>query len=195
MIEIMIVLVVSSIAISGMLALNVVFFKINFSSAQENLINGNMREVQIEHFMKGSQADYFVIYESTKRTDRDELKDRKMDGEFGNLLFFVYTEEGGNKINRLVGFWSRSVTDSLGRSSLLMFDENITPASNQSLEDLIQSIRFTQNVSKNLVNLVKGQSDGYLFSNLDGRSVLVAMQIFQGNQNSRVHSFSIRPRG
>ena len=197
LVEIIIVLAVSGVAMLGIINLSLNVFKVQFVQSQQNVMNAEVRKFMTESFIKGTQADYFILYESVTRSDYNVASDRKKEGASGDFLLFVYTEEnnGNVLINRLCGYYSdfRNV-DASGRAPLNAFDVEISPASDKSPERLLRNVSIIFPNSEKQMDLVKGHvRNGHLFSN-QGRHVFVMFQSFLGNDLNRVsglHSFNI----
>jgi len=198
LVEVLMVLGISSFVIAGILAFYVQFYKIGFVNEQRNRINRDIRQLTGELADAGRQANYFTIYNSYLEEDRDKASDRILDGGSGDMLVFVYLEEDGDGIESISGYF-RDVSgeDADVRGPVRRFTQEFSPASDARLESLLPT-PFEMSGSDEVVELSRGLSNGKLFYNFWGRSIMVNGQIYHGNDAKRVtetYNFTISPRG
>lgn len=197
LVETLMVLGISSFIVVGVLGFYVQFYKIGFVNEQRNRINRDVRQLTGELAQAGRQANYFTIYNSYQSGDRDEASDRRLDGGSGDMLVFVYNNEDG-AIEGMSGYF-RDVAggDNDAEGPVRRFELTFSPASTATVESLIPSEKDLA-ASPEVVELSRGLSNGKLFYNYWGRSIMVNGQIYHGNDAKRVtetYNFTISPRG
>lgn len=198
LVEVVIVLGITTFITVGILAFYTQFYKLGFVNEQRNRINRDIRQLTGELSQDGRQANYFTIYKSVADTDRDAVNDRCLDGSNGDFLVFVYNEEDSDDIERIVGYFrdvSSADEDAVG--PVRKFERIFSPASSSSVEDLIPSAASLAS-SQEVVELSRGLSNGKLFYNFWGKSIMLNGQIYHGNDAKRVtetYNFTISPRG
>lgn len=199
LVEILIAMTITFVVIAGIMSFYIQFYKIGFTNEQRNRINRDIRQLTGELSRTGRQANDFFIYKSIGETDRDTASDRQLDGRSGDLLVFVFSDDSSsNETDRLIAYYRE--TDSSGQDALgpvKRFERIFDPASQLPVESLIPSVADI-NDAKDVVELSRGLSDGRLFYNFLGRSIMVNGQIYHGNDAKRVtetYNFTISPRG
>ncbi|MGB0416420.1 MAG: PilW family protein [Coraliomargarita sp.] len=201
--EMMVSLGIMAFVVGGMYSFYMTFYRLGFVNENKNLINADIREVTGELMNAGRQSNYFVLYESPKYADRDQQGDRLTDGNSGDLLVFVYTDQpdgvyNTSMVSRIVGYYrSSDEFNEDGLAPVRTFELQFDPASAAPLEELLPA-NLDLLVSRKEVDLAKGLSDGRLFHNFWGRSVMVNAQIYHGNEAKRItetYNFTISPRG
>lgn len=198
--EIMIATGVSAFVMAGVLSFFTHFNKLGFINEQRNRINGDIRKFTAEMMNTGRQARYFVLYESNESGDRDDVSDRRMDGNAGDFLVFVFTDPesvvgGDGDILRLVGYFRDAEDGEAG--PVRRFDVRYGSPRDESVENLLAEPGVFNEIDE-VVELSKGLADGQLFFNFHGRSVMVNGQILHGNVAKRVtetYNFTVSTRG
>lgn len=199
LVEILIAMTITFMVIAGIMSFYIQFYKIGFTNEQRNRINRDIRQLTGELSRTGRQANDFFIYKSIAEADRDTAGDRQLDGRSGDLLVFVFSgDSSGNETDKLVAYYretSSSDVDALG--PVKRFERIFDPASELPVENLIPTVADISG-SKDVVELSRGLSDGRLFYNFLGRSIMVNGQIYHGNDAKRItetYNFTISPRG
>jgi type II secretory pathway component PulJ len=188
----------------GLFSFFLTTYRIGFVNKERNLINASMRKMTANIMQDGRQSNYFVLYESTKTSDRDNPSDHRLDGQSGDFLVFVYTEGTSDKlkptkIKRIVAYYR--MVDSGGGDSLSpvqRYERELSTASDAKLEDLLPSEDTLRKEGAEVLELSLGLADGRLFYNFWGRSIMVNGQIYHGNEAKRVtetYNFTVSPRG
>jgi len=199
LVEMIMVVGIGSFVIVGMLSFFIQFYRMSFVNEQRNRINRDIRQLTGDLTRAGRQANYFTLYTSVNAADRDAPIDRRLDGSAGDLLVFVYKEDDTtDTIIRIECFFREATSgdvDELGAVKNYVVD--IPGGSSASVESLIPSVSVLATASE-VVELSKGLSNGRLFFNFWGKSIMVNGQIFHGNDAKRVtetYNFTISPRG
>lgn len=203
LVEIMVSTTVSAILSIGLFGFFMTSYKIGFVNQERNRINANMRQLTATLLQDGRQANYFVLYESTSPVARDKANDRRLDGQAGDFLVFVYTEPAASpldpsRIKRIVAYYrQQGANDPEGLAPVRRYDQEWTTASDAALEDLLPT-ESELALADEVIELSRGLADNRLFFNFWGRSVMVNGQIYHGNAAKRVtetYNFTISPRG
>lgn len=200
--------VIVSSAIAGMITVATMGFymtnyKIGFVNQERNRINADMRRFTGQLIRDGREANYFVLYSSVAETARDEREDRQLDGNSGDLLVFVTTEETTSitdptLIKSYVAYF-RAVESEGSEilSPVRRYEATFANAKSDDLEDLLPGVDSLF-LADEVIELSKGLADGRLFYNFWGRSVMINGQIHHGNAAKRVtetYNFTVSPRG
>lgn len=203
LVEVLVASTVTGLIVAGALGFYMTTYKIGFVNQERNRINADMRRFTGQLIRDGRQASYFVLYRSIDEESRDKPNDRKHDGQSGDLLVFVSTEESSDitepsRIKEFVAYY---------RAPELSGDDELAPVRRyeQVFEDSkaveIESLLPTRSeflISDQVIELSKGLADERLFYNFWGRSVMVNGQIHHGNEAKRVtetYNFTVSPRG
>ncbi len=199
LVEIIITMTISLILVTSVLSFYIQFYKIGFVNEQRNRINRDIRQLTSELTRAGKQANDFFIYNSIANSDRDTPADRRLDGSSGDLLILTYNADStGQLTEQIVGYYrlaDSADADALG--PLLRFTVTFNPASDLPVEQLIPDQDLLPNQDM-VVELSKGLSEGHLFYNFLGKTIMLNGQIFHGNNAKRVtetYNYSISPRG
>ncbi len=205
LVEVVVTATVSAVLTVGVLGYFLTMYKIGFVNQERNLINANMRSLTSTLMQDGRQSSYFVLYRSTDEKDHDKANDRRLDGNSGDLLVFVYTGEGSggglnaSSIERFVAYYRLSVDGGVegGFSPVRRLERNFESGSSEPIEALLpEESELAQ--ADEVIELSRGLADGRLFYNFWGRSVMINGQIYHGNKAKRVtetYNFTISPRG
>lgn len=200
--------VIVSSAIAGLITVTTLGFymthyKIGFVNQERNRINADMRRFTGQLIRDGREANYFVLYKSVADSARDEPEDRRLDGNSGDMLVFVTTEETTSITDPILikGYvaYFRAV-ESEGAEELApvrRYETTFANAKSGELEDLLPDVNNLL-LADEVIELSKGLADGKLFYNFWGRSVMVNGQIHHGNAAKRVtetYNFTVSPRG
>lgn len=197
LIEVVIALAIAMVTIGGVMSFYIQFYKVSFIHEQKNQINRDMRQLTGELTKAGRQANDHFIYKSIATEDRDTANDRQLTDSSGDFLLFTYKENSTeSEISKIVGYFRESTADEeLG--PVRRFEREFSPASDLPMEELIPAPEDLKD-SPTVIELSKGLTDGRLFYNYLGRSIIVNGQIYHGNAAKRVtetYNFTISPRG
>ena len=199
LVEMLIVMSISLLLMTGVLSFYIQFYKIGFVNEQRNRINRDIRQLTSELTRVGKQSNDFFIYDSIADDARDSPNDRKLDGNSGDLLIFTYNSDSTkNETDRIVGYYRASeTTDPNALGPVVRFEVNFSPASALAIEELIPKVDTLPEPDV-VIELSKGLADGRLFYNFLGKSIMLNGQIYHGNDAKRVtetYNYTISPRG
>lgn len=194
---------ITGMIVAATLGFFITNYKIGFVNQERNRINADMRKFTGQLIQDGRGANYFVLYRSIQSGSRDKVEDRRLDGEAGDFLVFVTTEETSNltepvRIKGIVAYYRAKETEEADELvSVRRYEETFASSRAGPLEDLLPDVSELL-VANELIELSKGLADGQLFYNFWGRSVMVNGQIHHGNVAKRVtetYNFTVSPRG
>lgn len=199
LVEMMIVVGITGFVLAGMTSFFIQFYTISFVNEQRNQINKDIRQLTGELTNTGRQANYFTMYDSIAVADRNTAGDRRTAGFAGDLLVFVYTaNDNTGDITRLECYYRDNTSaDVDALAPVRHYTLDIPSGSSSTVEALIPDLATLQ-TGDEVVELSKGLSNGRLFFNFWGKSIMVNGQIYHGNDAKRVtetYNFSISPRG
>lgn len=203
LVEVMVATTITGMVTVAMLGFYLTNFKIGFVNQERNRINSDMRQFTGQLIRDGRSANYFVLYDSTDATARDKPKDRQLDGESGDLLVFVNTEETTSitesvLIKGYVAYYRAEEADSPdGLAPVRRYEKTFNTPVSGPIEVVLPD-KASLAMGDLLIELSRGLADGRLFYNFWGRSVMVNGQIHHGNAAKRVtetYNFTISPRG
>lgn len=178
-------------------------YKIGFVNQERNRINADMRKFTGQLIRDGREANYFVLYQSIRDAARDDVEDRRLDGEAGDFLVFVTTEETSSimqpvRIKSFVAYYRATETDEEDElAPVRRYEETFQTSQDGPVEKLLPDMMDLL-AADEVIELSRGLADGQLFYNFWGRSVMVNGQIHHGNEAKRVtetYNFTISPRG
>lgn len=121
------------------------------------------------------------------------------DGQSGDLLVLVYVDpEDDTRIERLVGYY-RAAPSAGAAGPVRRFQLDFEPSTTTPAVNLLPSTSSI-NTWPTVIELSEGLSDGRLFHNFYGRSVMVNGEIIQDTGKgvrvaSNTYNFTISPRG
>lgn len=207
-VELLIALTITTMVLGGLLSFNIQLVKGGMFSEQKNQINRDIRKITTELSDVSKESNYFVIYESFDKSDRDEPEDRLYSNQSGDFVIFVYTSEtavgfGIFPVERIVGYYreSNDVGELVDVGPVRKFDVSFnTPVditSSITLEELIPSTTSSTEFNQ-VVELSKGTIRGNMFYNFANKSVMVNGQLYhgqKGNRSSDTYNFTVSPRG
>jgi len=212
--EMMIVLAILGLVSAMTLGFFVESVKATFISEQKNLINRDIRTLTSRLSEAARQANFFLLYESFERSDRDSVSDRLLDGNSGDFLVFGFQDEpdlstsvnAPQPITRMIGYYRapEDPNDPASMGPVRRFDTGIlstpvNPLDPPSPEELLQDL-FDDSPSEDhqaVVELSEGLADKRLFYNLGGRTIMVNGKIVHGVEAKRVtdtYNFTIATR-
>jgi len=213
--EVIVVLAVMSIVLTGLAKLMMDTSTTSFITAEKLEINADVREFTLEMAENARAANAFLLYPSFKPADRNEVSDQLRDGASGDFLLLLFKEPwpnvtGPEHYTRLVGYFRMADGNSEGpvmRFEKSFHDPNGTAppgssgpyvdAAETDVEDLLDDLPFNGDY-KRIVQLSRGLSDGKLFYNYFGRSIMVKAEIVHGNAAKRItdtYNYTVSPRG
>ncbi len=212
-----------AISIFTVLSLGVSIFLIDtnrviLSSTGKLNVNRDIRHFTSQMAKEARAANTFLLYRSFypvttelpngdfRNTDEstNPASYRKMAGESGDLVVFVYEEIDLNDVNpetrivRLVGYYRAASDSSTGSAPVRRFDIEI-PEANQAdpIESLIPPAASASN-HRVVLSVAEGLANGMLFYNFNNRSVMVNAKITHGNIAKEItgtYNFTVSPRG
>lgn len=203
LVEIMVASSITAMIAAATLGFFITNYKIGFVNQERNRINADMRKFTGQLIRDGREANYFVLYKSIRSGSRDEIEDRQLDGEAGDFLVFVTTEETSSimqpvRIKGFVAYYRSTETDEEDElSPVRRYEKTFLTSQNGPVEELLPD-QMDLIEADEVIELSRGLADGRLFYNFWGRSVMVNGQIHHGNEAKRVtetYNFTISPRG
>ena len=203
LVEMMIAASVAGLVTMSTLGLFSTNYQIGFVNQERNRINADIRRFTGLLIRDGREANYFMIYKSIFDEFRDDVTDRQLDGDSGDLLVFVQTESTENVtkptlIKGIIAYYRASdADDPYGLAPVRRYEKTFDHASDQTLENVLPDLEEFLNGDE-VIELSRGLADGRLFYNFWGRSVMINGQIHHGNEAKRVtetYNFTVSPRG
>ncbi len=203
--EILFVMTILSIVMVGVFGAFTQAQMALFISTQKANINRDMRNFTGELTEIARNANHFFIYDAIATSDRNEAKDRKVQGQTGDLLVLIFQEPYPNLddpqyITRLVAYYRDATATTRGpirKWEVQYATTDYKLASDNAVETLLPSVANFQSAKK-VVELSEGLANGQLFLNYEDRSIMVKGQILHGNEFKRLtdtYNFTITPRG
>lgn len=193
--------------------------RLNFTSAEKNDINRELRNVVDRMASEAKQSNLFIIYKSAAPADREDQTDRVRPNESGDCVLLVFKSgyadmmdlgvdplHDPRPITRLIMYYRSATTTENGvergpvrRWELDLRSNPETDADTiHNLESLIPNLATLYAQSTELVELSEGMADGRLFYNFQNRTAMINGKIIHGNKAKWVtdtYNFSISPRG
>jgi len=210
LVEIMIAVVVLGMALMMALGFFTESVKATFVSEQKNLINQDIRRLTSELSRVGRQANYVVLYNSFRTQDRNNVSDRKLNGNSGDFLVFIFQDVpdisnpiyAPRAISRIVGYYRspENPSDPESMGPVRKFDISIPTPQNISNPPQLESLlpaESTQNSHNVVLALSQGLADNRLFYNLGNGTIMVNGKIVHGVEAKRVtdtYNFTISTR-
>jgi type II secretory pathway component PulJ len=205
-VEIMFVLLIMGFVSIGLYQFAVDTSRALFTSTEKNEIADDIRQFTGEMEGVAKSANFAYVYTSFQANDRNDITDRRRDGQSGDCVIFVFVEANSNPLNpdlitKIVGYFRRPDTsDAEGRGPVLKFEKKFSPGRSVATytpESLIADLAYSDDYP-NVVELSKGLASGKLFYNYLDRSVMIKAEIIHGNAAKRVtdtYNFTVSPRG
>lgn len=205
LVEVLITMGILSTLMIGVFSVYMQSQKSLFVSTQKGNINRDIRQFTGELTTIARDANHFYIYSSIAVTDRNEITDRRVRGQTGDLLVLVFLRPHPGPtdpvyITRIAGYFRAAGSGE--RGPIRKFDmryatADYKPATTTTVESLIPSVSALL-ASPQVVELADGMADGRLFLNYEDRSIMIKGQIHHGNDYKRLtdtYNFTITPRG
>lgn len=201
-------------AVAGLSVLMLIFtsvyldcYKVAFVSDERNQINRDIRMVTSELALYARASNYFKLYKSFASEDRDSGTDKILQGNSGDFLVLIYQGAADLEVltavrptKRIVGYFRAPAVpgDPASFGPVRKFDIEIDEASQDlAIEELLPSAASMDSFPA-VIEMSEGLSDGHLFYNFEGSSIMVNGKIIHGNDAKRVtdtYNFTISPRG
>lgn len=220
LVELMVSVTVLGLLMVGVSSFFIQNFKAGFVTQEKLEINRDVRTVTSEMSSEARQANSFVLYKSffslpEQFTPSGDFRDprgnveaqdyRQHSQQEGDFVVFIYNGEDDNyyddtpaPIVRIIGYFRDDREVSRAEAPVLKFDFSI-PEDDQTkpIEELIPSVAEADEFAE-VISMVNGLANGFLFYNIEGKSVLVNGKIIHGNDAKEVtgtYNFTISPRG
>jgi Tfp pilus assembly protein PilW len=203
LVEVMVASTITGMIVATMLSFYITNYRIGFVNQERNRINADMRRFTGQLIRDGREANYFVLYNSIQSSARDKAEDRQLDGNSGDLLVFVSTEETTSitepiLIKGYVAYYRAEGADSQdGLAPVRRYETTFENPVAGPIENVLPNEAGFLTGDR-VVELSRGLADGRLFYNFWGRSIMVNGQIHHGNDAKRVtetYNFTVSPRG
>ncbi len=215
LIEVMVAAAISGLVVLGTVSFFIQALNIYHYDSGKLKVNRDIRKLTSEMTDSATYANYALIYPSfsartkivtvtnpdTGVTTTSGVPLQVEDGQSGDMLVLVYVDPADDtKIQRMVGYFRAPANpnDPASEGPVRRFDTTFSPTSSSAAVDLLPSVA-SMNTWPEVIELSRGLSEGRLFHNFYGRSVMIRGQIFHsGDLNRRAtntYNFTISPRG
>lgn len=225
LVEVLIATTISGLVMAGLIAVFIQALKIYDYDEKKLTINRYIRDFTTELTENATYANYAlilpdfktrinvspVVNPSTGDITTAGINVPVEDGQSGDMLVLVFVDPADDqKIERLVGYYrAPDANDSEGRGPVRRFELTFSPSSSSKAIALLPALS-TLNTWPTVIELSQGLSDGRLFHNFYGRSVMVKGEIVQGTKKkgaatqdnddlarivTNTYNFTISPRG
>jgi prepilin-type N-terminal cleavage/methylation domain-containing protein len=213
LLELLFATAIAGVVAIGMFSVFVQSLKIYDYDAKKLTINRYIRGFTSELTENATFANYALIFPDfstranvspvlnpdTGNIDTAGINVPVEDGQSGDMLLLVFVDPADDKkIKRIVGYYRAAANrDSAG--PVRRFEREFTPSSSSTAVALLPAVSSIDDWPQ-VIELSEGLSDGRLFHNFYGRSVMVNGEIIQdsGGQTrvaSNTYNFTISPRG
>ncbi len=221
LLEALIALAISGVALSICAGFLVDAARVTFVSEEKLNINGDIRNLTNELLDLGRSADRFYVYDSYSSAvyapSSGVYGDARLgDGQSGDFLVLVFegastSSFSGYPVTEMVGIYRDA--DSSNEGPVKMWhlqtvsssEEYLTPEEIMPTLSEIATVEAKSNPSPSdpltldtIVELAEGQANGNLFYNFKDRSVMVNGKIIHGNDAKMItdtYNMTIKPRG
>lgn len=206
LVEIMIVVGICTLVVSGLLSFFIQGLQIYHYDSGKLLVNRDMRQFTAEIADNATYANSFKIYPSfTERstTVSGVTKDNEVySGQSGEMLVLVYLDVAdSSKIARIVGYY-RDPNETAGEAPVRKFDRTISPSVSADVWTLLPALSTAQ-TNTEVIELSKNVGTQQLFYNFYDRSIMVKCDIIHRTGTGSNHyeratntyNFTVSPRG
>lgn len=215
LVEILIASTIALMVMVGLMSFFIQSLNIYHYDSGKIRVNRDLRALTSEMSETATFANYALIYPSfTSRTQMVTVTNpvtgvtttsgvplQVEDGQSGDLLVLVYVDPDDDRlIQRMVGYFRSPIdpNDPNSEGPVRRFDLTYSPSSSLPAVNLLPAVN-TMNNWPEVIELSRGLSNGRLFHNFYGRSVMIRGQIFhRGDLNRRAtntYNFTVSPRG
>jgi prepilin-type N-terminal cleavage/methylation domain-containing protein len=211
--EVIFATAIGAVVSAGLLGIFIQALRIYDYDDKKLQINRHVRDFTVSLTESATFANYALIFPDfstrsqtvtvtnpdTGVTTTSGVSRQVEDGQSGDLLVLVYVDPTNDaRISRLVGYY-RAAPATGAPGPVRRFELSFNPSSASSAISLLPALN-TINTWPEVIELSEGLSDGRLFHNFYGRSVMVNGQIIQGTGRgarlaSNTYNFTISPRG
>ncbi len=214
--EVLVTMTIAGFVLTGVLAVFIQALKIYHYDRKKLTINRQIRDFTAELTTNATFANYALIFpDFFNRTQAVDAKNpdgdiivragtplQVADGQSGDMLVLVYVNpDNDTLIDKLVGYYRAPLdpNDPDSRGPVRKFDLSFSPASSNTVTNLLPPVS-TYGSGDQVIELSEGLSDGRLFHNFYGRSVMVNGEIIQdegagSRMATNTYNFTISPRG
>ncbi len=214
--ELLIGLTISTMVMAGILAVFIQALRIYYYEEKKLTINRHIRKFTSELSENATYANYALIFPdfytrgnvatvtnpTTGATTTSGVSRQVDDGQSGDMLVLAFVDpDDDKKIQRIVGYYRspENPNDPTSRGPVRRFERTFSPSSALTAIELIPATSTLESWPQ-VIELSQGLSDGKLFHNFYGRSVMVKGEIVQGTgAGSRIatntYNFTVSPRG
>lgn len=214
--EMLIAMSISLVVATAVFAIFLQALKIYKYEEKKLTINRQIRDFTTELTENATFANYALIYPDfltrknivtvknpvTGQTTTTGISLQVEDGQSGDMMVLAYVDpDDDTKIQKIIGYY-REIIDPEKTdipAPVRRFEVTFSPSTASPAVDLIPKAETAQQWPE-VVELSRGLSDGRLFHNFYGRSVMIKGEIIQGDgRGTRVatntYNFTISPRG
>ncbi len=212
LIEVLVATAVSAAVLGCVVAFFIQYLRIYSYDSKKLQVNRDLRAFTGELSDTATYANYALIYpDFVSRTNISPVTNPDTgnittsgvnvpvaDGQSGDMLVLVFVDSADDtKISRLVGYYRAADDD--GEGPVRRFDRNFSPASALPAVSLLPATDTIDDWPE-VIELSRGLSDGRLFHNFYGRSVMVKGELIHedigaGRRATNTYNFTISPRG
>jgi prepilin-type N-terminal cleavage/methylation domain-containing protein len=216
LIELMVSVGILGLVIAGVVGFTRQALKIYYYDSLRLLVNRDIRTFTSEMLTNTVYSNYFQLYSNFETRRNGTIDATLANGQSGDFLVLVYasTVDGVTTVNRLVGYYRDP--DASGVGPVRSFDVAVSPAVTigtttsltasppvSTMADLLDAYAPVSSASANpvVIQLAQGLSDGSLFYNVNGLSIMIKGQIVerQGTRTDlqavNTYNFAVSPRG
>ncbi|MGB0371568.1 MAG: PulJ/GspJ family protein [Opitutales bacterium] len=203
LVEIMVTTFISSIVLAMVAGITLESSVTMFKTQHKLGINSDIRELTQKLFLEARASNTFYVYNSISKSDREDVSDRKDDGESGDMIALFQLEphptilDPEHATGIIIYHWE---TVDGGESPIMRIEHTFSSPMDfsESSPEALLDVAVNQGSSETLVAHAQGLVNGHLFHNSRGKTVIVNGQIIHGNSAKEVtdtYGFAISPRG
>lgn len=214
--ELLIATSISGAVMAGLMAIFIQALKIYDYEEKKLGINRNIRTFTSELSETATYANYALIYPdfgtrasitAVKNPVTGDITTAGLsvpleDGKSGDMLVLVFVDPlDDSRIERMVGYYRAPAATAAdqGAGPVRRFERIFSPSSTSKAVTLLPALSTVGDWPE-VIELSKGLSDGRLFHNFYGRSIMVKGEIIQSTGAGQriatnTYNFTISPRG
>lgn len=208
--EVLVAMTIAGLVVAGAIAATLQLLKSYSVTGARLKINSDMRKLTRDMTTDAVFANYFVIYPSfTNRSTSatangvtTTIDNFVANGASGDFLVLVSVDQTTQAVTKLVGYY-RDPPDGLATTAGPVRSFHIAVSSNSpTIYTILNSAMPTSSAHTNpvVIPLALGQSNGDLFYNYFGRSIMIKSKIEENGDlftplATHTYNFTVAPRG
>lgn len=206
LIELMVALGVFGILMTMVMLFYIDSQRLGFRSEFRNQVNRDFRTFTQQMARDAHNANFFLVYEDFERASAKSMRlDEMRSGDYVIFASLYDISEdhtvqpharGSDTVRKIVGYYRDVQNGDL--APVFRYEINLPPGSKAvEIEKYLPTDRQSLQLTE-VVDTSEGLSDGALFYNFRGRSVLINGRFYRGRDNQPVtetYNFTISPRG